>query len=257
MKKRFFHRSFTTMIQTVIFVTLVFLVGFSGQTLLARAQAPEPPHSTLDEYGSRPIARSRLIPYKLPLGSTTGESLRLSFPPDYSLSCQDHSIVQGAITPDDAMQVDRLTMWPDASSCQAPTYCPWLNIYPDQGPYRYDIYSFVNSTPANQCVKVTLDASACAGITHLHSSAFLGLYYPASICSNYLADLGPSVGIDPNPEFGPPPLSIGSYSFIVGPAQAYSVVVNQTHKNFFCASYTLTVSPDCQFRKVYLPLISH
>src|SRR4029453_19304184 len=99
------------------------------------------------------------------------------------------------------------------------------------GTYRYDTFTFQNTSSTDNCYQVTLDPKSCefATTNELHSSAYLGAFNPANVCSNRLGDIGFSSG-DPL-----------SYPFVLPPGPAATVVVNEGPTNATCSNYKLTM----------------
>src|SRR5204863_3399525 len=95
--------------------------------------------------------------------------------------------------------------------------------------HHYNSYTFVNTDSSSACVTVNLDAGGC-GVNQIFSEAYLGSFNPASLCTNYLADIGGS----PDPS--------DSYSFNVPAGATYVIVVNEVDQNTGCPGYKMTVS---------------
>jgi hypothetical protein len=114
------------------------------------------------------------------------------------------------------------------STCVAPKpSCPGTT---GSGGYAYDAFTFSNAGAAPACVTTTL-ATACTGTNYLFAVAYLGPFNPASICTNYLADIG-----------GSPNGSPVSMSFTVPAGGVLTLVVNEATSGGGCPSgYTLTV----------------
>ena len=115
-----------------------------------------------------------------------------------------------------------------ASTCAVPKpACPGSPI---AGTYAYDAFSFQNEGSAPTCVTATL-TTACTGTNFLFMQAYLGAFNPASICTNYLADIGSS----PNGAPGP-------MSFTVPAGATFLLVVTEVTAAAGCPTgYTVTV----------------
>jgi len=115
----------------------------------------------------------------------------------------------------------------------------------DTLPRHYDAYYFTNNSTSSQCINVTLDTSACgvgkssdalSGAGFADSAGYLGAliagsggFSPLDLCTNYRGDIGITQ------------TSTGSYSFVVGPLESFTIIVNEENPNQGCASYTLDV----------------
>jgi hypothetical protein len=159
-----------------------------------------------------------------------------------ALVCPCSTLIQGTITDTDAVQTGRLQCIDPPGTCALPQTCEINDLTYDR---HYDAFSFVNNEINSQCVTVTLDPGNCyAADDWLQSSAYLGSFNPASLCANYLADIGGS------------PLRSKSYSFIVPAWQVFTVVVNEVNANTYCPGYSLKVTADdCSFKFLNLPLM--
>ena len=158
-----------------------------------------------------------------------------------SLACSAVNTIQGTLEATDLTQTGRLVRASPASSCGEVKPCP--GVFGTDS-LNYDQYQFFNNTDRAQCVTVTVDTGACVDPGSLHSSAFLGWYDPANLCTNYLGDIGGS------------PWPVGSYSFDVPAWQTYTVVVSEVAIEPVCPGYTLTVSAgDCDLDNTMVPLI--
>jgi hypothetical protein len=113
------------------------------------------------------------------------------------------------------------------STCAVPKVsCPGLF---GSGPRAFDSFSFTNTGADPACITTTL-ATPCTGTNFLFMVAYLGLFDPANICTNYLADIGSS----PNPSI--------TMSFTVPAGADFTLVVAEVTQDAGCPSgYTLTV----------------
>ncbi|HEX6605283.1 MAG TPA: hypothetical protein VF276_00060, partial [Chloroflexia bacterium] len=137
--------------------------------------------------------------------------------------------IQGSITSADRTQAGRIIRdW-------APSACGAVKSAPDTGDtaaHHYDAYNYTNTSASNQCVTVQL-RSACTGSNDVFSIAYLGSFNPASIKTNYRADLGLSPGQDSGTT---------GYSFDVPAGQSFAVTVYEVTANAGCGGYTLDVT---------------
>ena len=131
-----------------------------------------------------------------------------------------------------AVQPERLSRNGQATSCEVPTFCPGA-VGGDGGLY-FNAHTFRNG-PSNACITVTLTAPT----TDLFSAAYLDLFEPSNICSNYLADSGDStVGLT----F---PAGPRIYSFNVPGSAVFTVTVNGVYGSQ--GPYQLSVTGgDCR-----------
>jgi hypothetical protein len=116
-----------------------------------------------------------------------------------------------------------------------PSTCSTVKTVPGNGDmlaHHYDAYTFANNTAATQCVTVQL-TSPCTGTNDIFSMAYLNSFNPASITTNYRADIGWSPGQD---------TGSNSYSFTVAAGQHFVVTVYEVTANAGCGSYTLNVT---------------
>jgi N-acetylneuraminic acid mutarotase len=158
-----------------------------------------------------------------------------------SLVCASVNTIFGTLEAADLTQTGRLVRAAPASACDAAKTCPGI-LGSDS--LNYDQYPFFNNTDREQCITVTVDTGACIDPGSIHSSAYLGGYDPANLCTNYLADIGGS------------PFPDGSYGFNVPAWQIYTIVVSEVAAEPICPSYTLTISAgDCDLDSIMIPLI--
>ncbi|HUP27418.1 MAG TPA: S-layer homology domain-containing protein [Chloroflexia bacterium] len=141
--------------------------------------------------------------------------------------CLNSGPISGSILLTDPVQTGRMNRDGVSSLCDAPKTC---SLLVDTNPRHYDTYTFVNPYNIPSCFTVSLDAGTCIGANYIFSTAYLGSYNPASLCNNYLAD----IGMSPNPR--------STYSFTVPARATFVVVVHETDPNAGCAAYTLTVT---------------
>jgi PKD repeat protein len=102
-------------------------------------------------------------------------------------------------------------------------------VYP-AGNLPYQAYSFTNSTSQSICVDVSV-SSGCGSPDYICSVAYLGSFNPASVCANYLADIGYIF-------YG----GSLSYSFNVPANTNFTVVVNGYPAGDYCNNFTVTVT---------------
>src|SRR5262245_58905285 len=151
-----------------------------------------------------------------------------------NLSCSPIGApVTGDISAGDATQVNRLLRDGNPSSCGTNKSFPGESA---AASIRFDTYTFTNSSPNPDCVKVTIAANFTA-----HSVAYLNSYDPANKGTNYLADLGISYGGNNTP---------ASYFVNVPAGATYVIVVNETavgaggnYALALCSSSTQPVTP--------------
>ncbi len=142
-------------------------------------------------------------------------------------SCAGGPLVfNGAIAAGDPTQTNRLFRDDPQSTCAVPQTCAQST-----GTFRYDTYTLTNSSASAVCVSITLDPQSCTGTSYIQSVAYLGTFNPASICANYLGDIGVS------PEVGAP----RTYEVTVPAGATFVIVVNELF-TAGCPAYTLTVS---------------
>lgn len=127
--------------------------------------------------------------------------------------------------------VGRLNRNGISSTCAAPKTCL---IFDPANNRAFDAYSIPNQSGQAQCVSVNLSAPADT-ICNMQSNAYLGTFNPASICTNYLADPGLSLGVPPTPT---------NMSFIVPAGQTLTVVVMTTNPGETGCAYTVTILGD-------------
>jgi hypothetical protein len=111
----------------------------------------------------------------------------------------------------------------------------------DALPRHYDAYQFINNSDSSQCINVTLDTTGCApgksfsgssfadSAGHVALDAGLGSFSPMDLCAGYRGDVGFTQTFT------------GSYSFVVAPFEAFTIIVNEANPSQGCASYTLDV----------------
>lgn len=117
------------------------------------------------------------------------------------------------------------------STCAAPkAACPGTSS--PSGTY-YDTYNFTNTQAIPQCVTISITNTSATSFAQF-ASAHLGSFNPASICTNYLADLGGS------PAAG----ATGSFSFTL-PGNATAVIVVTSVAAAQSSTYTLTIDGIC------------
>jgi hypothetical protein len=115
-----------------------------------------------------------------------------------------------------------------SSSCGSAKACPGPL---GTGTRFFDEYSFTNTAPVPVCLNVNLAAN-CSVANQIMSEAYLGIFDPTNLCTNYLGDPGAS----------PPNGGSNSFQVNLNSAQTSVVVVNNITAGQTCSSYTLTVS---------------
>jgi hypothetical protein len=127
--------------------------------------------------------------------------------------------------------VGRLNRNGISSTCAAPKTCL---IFDPANNRAFDAYSIPNDSGEDACVTVNLSEPANE-TCNLQSNAYLGVFNPGSICTNYLADPGLSTGVPP---------TATNMSFIVPAGQTLTVVVMTTNPGETGCAYTLTILGD-------------
>ena len=121
------------------------------------------------------------------------------------------------------------------STCSAAKSC--FGTYA-AGTVAYNAYSYTNSNSSAVCVSVTV-STACGANGNfgnsIFSEAYLGNYNPASLCANYLADMGGAASSYTGP-------GTFVYSFTVPAHTNFTVVVNGMASGSYCSGYTLTIA---------------
>ncbi|HMA33653.1 MAG TPA: S8 family serine peptidase, partial [Chloroflexia bacterium] len=179
-----------------------------------------------------PTQTATATPPPPPTASTTPLPSLTSGPPSATATPTVCAVVtQGALTTADPQETLRMFRSDPPSSCGTAKACPGTT---NVGPDYYHTYTYVNTTGSAACISVTLDPQTCsgsAGTTALHSSAYLDSFDPASLCFNYLGDIGASPSTSPK-----------SYSFTVPAGHTFVVVVNAVTANATCPGYVLAVA---------------
>ena len=134
----------------------------------------------------------------------------------------------GSLSAADPVQSGQLIANAAVSSCTAPKTCPGTLSNTN---LHYDLYRFTNSSPKPTCARIQLTASCGPGASAL-TAAYLDNFDPSNVCSNYLADLGLTLG----------PGGSGTYSCLVPSSHALVVVVSELIAGAGCTNYSLTVS---------------
>src|SRR4051812_39590153 len=140
------------------------------------------------------------------------------------------TIYYGSIGTGDSQLFGLLQMTAPASTCAVPKSTPSVA---GLGPYRYDTYSFPNTTGSATCATIIVDGSACGGPPgDLRAVAYLNNFQPTSLRANYLGDAG-SYGIRDQRTFS-----------VNVPAGATLIVEIAEYDSIGagCPSYTLSVS---------------
>jgi hypothetical protein len=155
----------------------------------------------------------------------------------------NQTIPSSMLTTSDLTQADRLGRDGQPSGCSGKA-CPGGGF---PGTKFYKTYNFTNSSAADACFTVTINA-ALGGQGDIESAAYVNSYNPANLCQNYLGDTGVSgLGTTvPN----------ASYSFIV-PANSDFVVVVNTTGTTTSSQFSGTVSGFFDFTPGPGPCPSH
>ena len=167
---------------------------------------------------------------RTPLPSATPTRTLTPVPTATPILCIASGQVIGAITNSDPVQTGRLNRGGLPSLCQASTTCPLII---DTVPRHYDVYPFTNTTGAAACFTVNINAGTCIDTRYIFSAAYLTRFNPATLCTNYLADIGVS------------PMPAGAYSFTVPAGSNFEVVVYEIDPSAGCPSYSISVT-NCQ-----------
>ncbi|HTG17132.1 MAG TPA: C25 family cysteine peptidase [Blastocatellia bacterium] len=98
----------------------------------------------------------------------------------------------GLVTAGDPDAAQRPQVDGTGSTCGGALSCGTLD--PTLLVFRYDLYSFKNTTGATRCLQVTLNNTLTCGIS-LFSAAYSPTFVPGlgNACTNYIADIGASV----------------------------------------------------------------
>ena len=140
-------------------------------------------------------------------------------------SCPENRVIRGTLGAGSLVQTTRLNRDTIISACGSHKTCPGLAG--GVGNRFYDAYTFENGN-INGCITVILQASC-----NLFSAAYTNSYDPANLCSNYLADMGLSIGTGASGNT--------NYSFNVGSGARFVVVVHAVDPGVGC-DYTLSVT---------------
>ena len=122
-------------------------------------------------------------------------------------------VINGRIETGDPTQTDELDRSGIPQTCPATTTCA---IFGDPNPFRYDAYTFTNTTGATQCVTIDTN-TACTGNNFIFIAAYLGSFDPNNICTNWIGDAGSS----PNPD--------QAFQVDVDDGQTFVVVVSEVN----------------------------
>jgi hypothetical protein len=133
--------------------------------------------------------------------------------------------INGSITADDPVELNRISRNLDISRCAAPKAFPGVV----SGNLHYDAYTFTNTSPGDACVTICVSATC-----DVQASAYLGNFDPANIASNYLGDPSFSTGEGVGTNF--------PFSCTVPAGARFIVVVNEIDANVGCTNYTLAIS---------------
>jgi hypothetical protein len=140
------------------------------------------------------------------------------------------AVIVGNIDNTDPTQTDRLFRdgFPDFCACAGTCFTVAA------GAIHYDAYTFTNTTGSAQCVTVGIDTD-CQGSNFIFTAAYLGMFDPNNICTNWIADEGQS----------PIPGNPTPFSFNIEDGQTFVLVVSEVTANAGCPSYTMTLSGLC------------
>jgi hypothetical protein len=103
---------------------------------------------------------------------------------------------------------------------------------PVAGSYRFDQYTFTNTTGLPACVTVDLDETACGGTANNSTqiNAYTGTFDPANVMTNLAGKPGFST------------IGTGSLAFPVAVGGTYVITVHEVVAGGGCASYTIRVT---------------
>ncbi|MFN0158281.1 MAG: T9SS type A sorting domain-containing protein [Bacteroidota bacterium] len=140
-------------------------------------------------------------------------------------SCECPGVsVTGSLGAGDPTQTGRIVRDGIPSTCVATKACPGLQT--PTGARAYDSHTYTNTTGAPVCV--TTEISSQCG-SNMFAVAYSGSFNPASLCTNYLADIGAS--------------STGnSMSFTVPAGGTFVIVIHEVNVGTGCASYSMNVT---------------
>jgi N-acetylneuraminic acid mutarotase len=147
--------------------------------------------------------------------------------PTASPSCSP-IVFNGIIGDGDPSQTDKLVASGNPQTCPGTTSCA---IFGDPNQFRYDAYTFTNTTGSTQCVTIDTNTT-CNGNHNIFTAAYAGSFDPANICTNWIGDSGTF----PDPD--------QSFQVDVDSGQTLVVVVSEYH-HAGCPGYTLTVTGLC------------
>lgn len=204
----------------------------SMQDLVPRTPTPTRTHTSLpsDTATATAVATRTSVPLPtitlIPLPTLTPIPPTL-VPTVTPVPCINSGQIIGAITNTDPVQAGRLNRDGLPSLCVAPKTCP---LVLDSAPRHYDVYTFANTAGAASCFTVNVNAGTCVDTQYIFSAAYLNRFNPASLCTNYLADIGRS------------PIPVGAYSFTVPAGANFDVVVYEIDGGVGCPSYSITIT---------------
>ena len=181
-------------------------------------QRPSPTPTPTASPSATPTPTATLAPTATPSPTPTG-----------SPSCTP-IVINGSIANGDPTQTDKLVHSGIPQTCPATTTCALRGL---SDSFRYDAYTFTNTTGATQCVTINTN-TACEGDQDIFIAAYLGSFDPSNICNNWIGDSGQSPGPNPNQAF----------RVDVDNGQTIVVVISEVH-HFGCPAYTLTVTALC------------
>ena len=137
-------------------------------------------------------------------------------------------VINGSIADGDPFQTDKLVASGIPQTCAGSQTC---GIFGDPDQFRYDAYTFVNTTNQTQCVTIDTNTT-CSGNHNIFTAAYLGSFDPNNPCTNWIGDIGSF----PNPD--------QAFQVSIPAGQTFVVVVSEYH-HAGCPTYTLTITGLC------------
>jgi len=165
----------------------------SSLTTVFRAQLP---HVRLSRVGKHVSTRLRLVLALISVGLLASFQLLSSQALGQTGTCaacvSGAQTCTGSVTAGDPDAAQRPQVDGTGSTCGGALSCGTLD--PTLLVFRYDLYSFKNTTGATRCLQVTLNNTLTCGIS-LFSAAYSPTFVPGlgNACTNYIADIGASV----------------------------------------------------------------
>ena len=164
-----------------------------------------------------------------PTATPTPATITPTPTPTGSPSCTP-IVINGSIATGDPTETDKLVHSGFPQTCPATTTCALRGL---SDLYRYDAYTFTNTTGGTQCVTINTNTD-CMSDLDIFTAAYLGSFDPSNICNNWIGDSGQSPG--PNPD--------QAFQVDVDNGQTLVVVVSEVHHRG-CPGYTLTITGVC------------